>query len=123
VPAETVRVRGLREFIRASDHAGPDAKKEVRAAFREAGEIVRQEAAQRFASIDARSAAGYRVSVRQRGVSVVQSLRKTTGTRPDYGALQMRRALVPALTAKEQQVERAVEKALDRVADHFDNPF
>lgn len=121
MPTETVRVRGLREFIRATDHAGSDSKKEVRAAFREAGEIVRQEAAQRFARIDPRSAAGYRVSVRQRGVSVVQSLRKTTGTRPDFGALQMRLALLPALAAKQQQVEQAAEHALDRVVNHFDS--
>lgn len=121
MPADTVRARGLREFIRAADHAGPDSKRFVRSAFREAGEDVKKDATLRFGSIDARSAAGYRVSVRQRGVSVYQSIRKTTGLRPDYGRLQMRKALLPALTANEKSTERRLEHAIDLVADHFDS--
>jgi len=120
MPRETLRVKGYREFVRACDHAGNDTKREVRKTLRTVGDIVRAEASQRFARYDARSAAGYRVSVRQRGVSVVQSLRKTTGLRPDYGTLQMKRALLPALVTKETEVEHAMERAIDTVADHFD---
>jgi len=120
MPAETIRVKGLTEFVRACDHAGRDTKREVRSAFRDVGETVRAEAARRFATVDARSAAGYRVSVRQRGVSVVQSIRKTTGLRPDFGALQMRLALLPALRHEERIVEDRLEHAIDRVADNFE---
>ncbi len=67
-----------------------------------------------------KSAAGYRVRVRQRGVAVEQSLRKTTGTRSDFGELQMRQALLPALEANEDRVESAMEAAIDTVADHFE---
>lgn len=117
---ETLKVRGFKEFVRACDHAGKETKKQVRGTFRKVGDIVKVEAAARFASYDARSAAGYRTVVRQRGVSVEQSLRKTTGKRPDFGALQMTKALIPALDDKADEVEHAMEAAIDKVADHFE---
>lgn len=120
MPAETLRVTGYTTFLRACDRAGRDTKVETRAAFRESGDAVRKEWSLRFASIDPRSAAGYRVSVRQTGVFVVQSIRKTTGLRPDYGALQERFGL-RVLTDLEPVIERAAEHALDRVADNFDS--
>lgn len=119
MPAETLRVRGYREFMRAARRATPSTRKKIRAALREAGESVRSEGERRFALYDRRSAAGYRISVRQRGIFVVQSLRKTTGLRPDYGALQMRKGLLPALYHKQNELEHDVEMALDRIADEF----
>lgn len=116
----TLRVRGYREFIRATNQAGPAARRAVREALREAAGPVREDAARRFAKYDERSAAHFRVGVTQRGVFVEQGLRKTTGLRPDYGALQMRKALLPALVSREAETERAVEHAIDRIADHFD---
>lgn len=115
----TVRVKGLREFQRATKQAPKDTRKELREAFRTVGNVVKDEAAQLFESVDARSAAGYKTRVRQRGVAVEQSLRRTTGKRPDFGSLQMREALLPALDAKAEEVEDAMEEALDKVADHF----
>ncbi len=114
-------VRGYKPFLKAVRHATPDSRRQVRRAFREVGEIVRVKAEEMFKPYSAVSAAGYKVRVRQRGIAVEQSLRKTTGKRPDYGALQMRNALLPARhdTFEETQVE--FEKALDRVADHFDH--
>src|SRR5262252_9640675 len=106
---ETIVVKGWKELIRASRQAEPNTRRELRAAFREAGDLVRSDAAARFTPIDARSAAGYKVRIRQRGVAVEQSLRKTTGKRPDYGALQMRRALLPALTTNEAETEQRIE--------------
>jgi len=118
--AERLRVRGYREFLRAADRASRESKREVRSAFRDVGEGVREEAAQRFAHVSPRSAAGYRVRVRQRGVSVEQSLRKTTGTRPDFGEVQMRDALIPALEDNADDIERRMTDAIDRIADHFE---
>jgi len=107
-------------MLRACDLAGRETKREVRATFRKVGDIVKVEAAERFREVDAKSAAGYRTVVRQRGVSVEQSLRKTTGKRSDFGALQMRKALEPAVDAKEGEIEDAMEDAIDKVADHFE---
>jgi hypothetical protein len=113
-------VRGYRDFLRAADRAGRESKRAVRDTLRDVGEIVRRDAADRFEKYDARSAAGYKVRVRQRGVAVEQSLRKTTGKRPDYGALQMRKALLPAAISNEKRVELQFSRALDKVADHFE---
>lgn len=117
---QTLRVKGYREFMRAAAKAPKDARKEVRAAFREVGQIVREDAAQRLQELSPKSASRLRTRVRQAGVAVEQSLRKTTGKRPDWGATQMRRALVPALEDKQDEVEHAMDEALDRVADHFE---
>lgn len=115
-----VRVDGLREFISAADAAGKETKKAVRKALREVGGIVKNDARARFASTDARTAGRFGVSVRKTGmVSVEQRLRKTTGKHPDFGALQMRRALVPALEAKRGEVEKGLEEAVDRLINQY----
>lgn len=113
----TVRIKGLREFQRALAKGDKEQRARVRAVFKEVGEIVRREGASRFSDIDTGSAAGFRTRVRQRGVAVEQSKGRVTGKRPDYGALQMRRALVPALENNEGELTRALESALDKVAD------
>ena len=117
---QTLRVKGYREFLRAAAQAPKDTRKEVRAAFREVGEIVRADAAQRMEDLSPKTAAGFRTSVRQKGVAVQQRLGKTTGKRPDWGGIQMNDALLPALDAKEDEVVKAMDDALDRVADHFE---
>ncbi len=119
--SSTVRVKGYRDFQRAIARADKDTKREVRNAFREVGDIVRVDAENRLDDTSPKSAAGLRTRVRQRGVAVEQSLRRTTGKRPDWGKHQMREALVPALEDNTQQVMREFEEALDRVADRFDN--
>ncbi len=116
----TVRVRGLRQFNRAARLAGPDSRREVRDAFEDVGESVRSEATRRFAPIDRESASAYVVRSRARGVAVESRKRKTSGKRPDFGALQMRLALLPAATVKENETERRLEEAFDRVGDHFE---
>ncbi len=110
---------GYRETLKALRDADKGAEKELRTDLRAAGELVRQDAAGLFAPTDPRSAAGYRVYVRQRGVSVEQSLRKTTGARPKFGTLQMERALLPALYSNEDEVQRRLERSLDKVAARF----
>ena len=105
--------------MRAFQRADREQRLELRHALRDVGAIVQRDAVSRFSPVDARSAAGFKVRVRQKGVAVEQSLRKTTGRRPDYGSLQMRRALLPALASKQGEVEQELEHALDKVADHF----
>ena len=119
--AGSVTVKGLRELIRACDRAGKETKKQVRSRLRKVGEIVRDESRSRFSDIDAGSAAGYGVTVRAAGsVSVEQRRRRVTGLRGDYGALQMRRALVPALGSKSSEIEREFNDALDDIANIFE---
>ena len=114
------RVKGLREFQRALRECDKETRKQVRDRFRKVGESVREGAAARFMHISPRSAATYRVVVRQRGIAVEQSRRRTTGNRPDFGARQMAVALGPSLEAHEDETMRELERALDDVADVFD---
>lgn len=114
--ASAVRVKGLDELQRAFRQVNKGLAKELRKELREAGNIVRDDAGPRFAKYDAVSAAGYRTKVRQRGVSVEQTLGRTTGRRPDFGALQMRKALEPALDAKQGEVIDQLDGMVDRLA-------
>ena len=116
----TLVVKGYRELLRACDRSGRESKKQVRKALGAAGEIVRADAAQNFSVYSTKTAAGFKVRVRQKGVAVAQSLRKTTGQHPEYGALQMR-VLLRSRQQKERDVEREFEHALDRVVDVFDH--
>jgi hypothetical protein len=117
---EKVRIRGYKQFLRAVNRADKATKHAVKAELRRVGDAVKSDAAARLSQYDAGSAAGLRTRVRVRGVAVEQSLRKTTGLRPDYGALQMTRALLPAVRENEQRTEQAMEAAIDRVADIFE---
>lgn len=116
----TLRVRNYKEAARAFNNAEKETRRFVRAAHTAVGEIVLRNAVPRLARIDPRSAAGLKVRVRVRGIAVEQSLRKTTGFHPQFGALQMERALLPAQEAKQGEVEAAYERAIDKVADHFE---
>ena len=113
----TVRVKGLRELQRAFGKISKDLKKETRDELRAVGNLVTEEARSRFMRYDARSASGFKTRVRQKEVTTEQSRRRTTGKRPDYGALQMRRALLPALAEKEDEVVDRLDKMLGRLGN------
>lgn len=119
--SETLRVKGYYEFLRAVDHADKTVKKAVRDELRAAALPVRLEAQHEEADTlrSAKSAAGLRIIVRRRGVALEQTLRKTTGKRGDWGATQMRDALLPALERHQTDVERRLEQTLGRIVDRF----
>ena len=50
------------------------------------------------------------------GAFVTQRARKVTGLRKDFGALQMRRAMIPALEHNADAIERAAYRAVDAIA-------
>lgn len=120
--AGAVRIRGLRELTVALRAADRDLAKGLRKELREAAKIVALEARRRFSRYDQRSAMGMSPRVRSAGMAVVEQRRsRVTGKRPDYGALQMRKAFIPALEAKRDEVEKHVEDMLDRLGS--DNGF
>ena len=114
---ETVRVKGYRELIRSLKEMDKEVAKGIRRELRAIGQIVQREAATLLAPVDDRSAAGFAVRVRQGGVIVEQSRRRTTGDHPEFGALQMRTALLPALQRHEEDVLHGLEAMFDRVAE------
>lgn len=113
MPAGAVRVTGLRQLQKALRDYDKEAAKELRAALRGAGESVRARAQELFAPVNAESAQGFKVRVRLRGVAVEQSKPRTTGQHPEYGALQMKRALLPALGSERDALMEKVDAALD----------
>lgn len=117
--AQPIVVRGYRETVRAFARTDKSTRKMMRDTLKPVGEIVREEWSLRFGQdIDPRSAAGLRTRVRQRGVSVEQSLRKTTGLRPDYGRLQQSYG-DQALEDKREAVVKEYEDGMERVVDNF----
>ncbi len=112
---ETVRVSGYRELMRSLQHAEKDVRTRTRKRLRELAGPVRDSARSKLGAYSERSASKLGISVRQRGVSVEQRLRKTTGKRPDFGSLQMRKALLPALGERASEIEHGLEKVLDDV--------
>jgi hypothetical protein len=113
--AEAVKVKGLRELQKALREYDRDLAKEVRERLRDVGRVVQQGAAQLLAPISPASAQTFKVRVRQRGVAVEQSKGRTTGLRPDFGVLQMNRALLPALDAHGSEVEQKLDDMLDNL--------
>lgn len=115
--AETIHVKGLREARSALKRYDREVSLGTDRALRAAAQLVADDATSRFSAIDARSASGYRP--RTRGFSSVvveQRLRKTTGQHPEYGSLQMRKALLPALAENEDRVVEALDSMLTTLA-------
>jgi hypothetical protein len=87
----------------------------VKLGLRDGGDIIRLDAGKKFrrnvsGSGVGRTADGFRTYVRAGGiVSVEQSLGKTTGLRPDWGALQMTQGLLPAREEKLDEVAERIE--------------
>ena len=96
--------------------------KEVNAAVREAAVPV-QTTAQRLATdIDAGPTwSRMRIGVSMRIVYVVPRARRKVGTgRPNFKDRLLDKAMVPALGQNEAETMRAMEKALDKIADIFE---
>lgn len=118
---QTLRVVGYTQLMSAFNAMPNEIKKDVREALRTSGERVQRDSASKTADrlTSPRSAHGYRTYVRARGVSVEQSLRKTTGLRPDWGTSQMRESLVPSLIENEPNTVQDFEKAVAEINDYF----
>src|SRR6266540_4003609 len=111
-----VRIKGLNELRMAFKEMDAALYRELGKELKQVAEVVAVDARRRFSVVDHHSASGYKPRLHgKRGVSVDQTLRKVTGKRGDYGALQMRRALIPALQSHESELVSGVERMLDRL--------
>lgn len=111
-----LRLVGYTETLRAVNALPKAVAAGLRDEIRHVGELVREDAEGRINDLSQKTAAGFRTYVRARGVSVEQSLRKTTGLRPDWGKTQMRQGLLPALDDKQDELIEGVETMVERVA-------
>ena len=114
--AETVRVKGLRELNAALHRIDRDLGKELDKGLLEAGMLIAQNARNRFGVYDQKSAMGFRPRMRGFGRLVVeQRYRKKTGQHPEFGSLQMQKALLPARREEEPMLIAGLEGMLDRL--------
>lgn len=118
---ETLVVEGYADLIKGLRGYDRKFKAKARQAFRNVGEHVRADAASTAAPVNTKTAAGYKVAVKQRGVEVYQSVQKTTGRHPEYGAFQMIHILRPAQIRKAPEAEREIEQALDTLTAQFNS--
>ena len=114
--AETVRVEGLNELVRAFGKMDKELRRDLQRELSKAAKIVREEAAAGFMHVSARSAGGFRPRVRGSTAVVEQRLRRTTGLRGDYGAHQMW-YLLKALRDKEDAVVESIDKMLGNLGE------
>ena len=111
---DVIRVKGLTELLTSLKMADAGLAKEIRGELRLLGTEVAVLAREKFTPFNAHSAQGFRPVVRTRGgVFVEQTLRKTTGAHPEWGALQMTAALLPALGETRPQIVLGFERMID----------
>lgn len=114
---KVVRIDGLKELVLATGGYKTALAKEIRAELIVGAKLVATDARSRMTRIDAKSAMGLVPFARATGTSGVKQRKKKrlNPGRGDYGALQMRRALLPALWSKRPEVEKNVDSMLDRL--------
>lgn len=116
MPSFTVRVSGLRETVAAFRRIDGSLVKEVRDALKEAAEPVASSARQKISRYRGASLGTIRPRASGASVFVRQDARKVTGRRGDFGALQMRKGLEPALEENAEEVVSKVDDALGKLA-------
>lgn len=111
----TVRVEGLRELQRDLKRADQETAKRFRAGLKEVGDPVQEEATDRGSRY--RGIGRFVVRARMATVTVEQSARTVTGERGDFGVLQMRTVLEPALDDRQDEVVERFERLTNEIID------
>lgn len=106
----TIRVEGIRELRSALKQAEGDLKG-FRGEMKRVAEPVLQEALSRGSRYQ--GIGKYKSSVRGTRVAVEQSKGKVTGLRGDFGSLQIRTVLDPALESRQDEVVNILEDVID----------
>lgn len=109
-----VQVHGLNELNRALRNLDAKAAKELGKELKEGAEPVVRSAKQKVGRFRGSSPGTIRARNTGLRVRVEQSKAKVTGQRGDFGALQLRQVLEPALAENEDAVFRHVEDVLNR---------
>lgn len=112
-----VRVHGLREVNAAFRKVDKKLASQFGNDLKKAALPVVEEAKQKETRWAGASIGTIRAKRSGPRVFVEQSARKKTGLRGDFGALQMRDALEPALDEKSDEVFRAVDVVLNKYAN------
>jgi len=112
-PGFRLHVTGYRETLRALSQVDKGTAKAMRDGFKRAAEPVAGDARARLSGLAGISLGTIRPRVSSAGVYIRQGKGKRSGKRPDFGALQMRRGLLPAAEHGAPEFEHAIEHELD----------
>lgn len=117
---ETIAVRGLGPLIRDLSKVSKTATKALRRELRLLAEPVKVDIMLNEASEDfgRPSVQGVKVIVRQRGINVEQTMRKSarfSARRPNFGPLQQAKAFDPGLEANRAFIEQQAEAFVDKL--------
>ena len=104
-----------RAFRKVSKEVDPESSARMRGEFKRAAEPVASSAAEKISRFEGASLQTIHPVATARGVFVVQDARKVSGLRGDFGNLQLRTGLEPALEENKELVLRGIEMALDRI--------
>lgn len=110
--AFTVRVKGYREVTRALNRVDKGTRKALLDGLKKAAEPTAQDARallSKYAGLDTGSIQPRAVA---NGVYITQKRGQKTGTRPDFGSLQMQRGLLPAVYDHQDEFRGKVDDAL-----------
>lgn len=107
-----VKVKGYRECVRALQRVDKDTKKEMLGALKASAEPVAKDARSLLSRYQGASINTINPRAVTSGVYVTQRARKKTGKRPDFGSLQMRVGLIPALDKHEDDIVESVDHAI-----------
>lgn len=110
-----VRITGLRETVRAFNKLDRAVTREVQKELKQAAQPVADTAKQKLSRYGGAKVSTVRPRARGASVFVTQGAKKVTGKRGDFGVLQQRQVLEPALEENREQVFHGVELALDRL--------
>ena len=103
--------------MRALNKCEKGARDSWKDAFKKVAEPIAADVRSRLGRFEGASVSTVGPRVVTSGVFITQRKRKVTGLRGDFGSLQMRVGFLPSLEAHEDDVERAVERAFDDLAD------
>lgn len=108
-----LQVRGLRETQRAFRKLQLEVGKELRDELRALAEPVAATARNLLSVYPGASVSTIGPKVTLAGANVTQRALKVTGKRGDFGSLQMRRVMIPALETHEPEIEAGAARAFD----------
>jgi len=110
--AFTVKVKGYREVSRALNQVDKGTRKALLDGLKDAAEPTAADARSLLGGYPGLSTQTIQPRAVGSGVYITQKRGKKTGKRPDFGSLQMRRGLLPAVSDHQDDFRDRVEDAL-----------
>ena len=108
----TLHVKGYREVTRALNQVDKGTRKALLAGLMKAAEPTAIDARSKLAGYAGLDTGSIQPRAVASGVYITQKRGKKTGTRPDFGSLQMRQGLLPAAYEHQGEFRDKVDDAL-----------